>query len=120
MGQDAMAELRSAVDAAYDISNRKDRAHGDVFQAVVQVRERLKEVERSTVPRHEDDELHCVYVCDRCGQPLAGPHSWCNSGVHVGPNSGHVGRAVATTQLVLGLRNALAPASALQQHGPPG
>jgi hypothetical protein len=69
---------------------------------------------------HDDGELTTVYVCDQCGQPLRGPTSWCNSGVHVGPNSGQIGRAVSSTQLVTRLRNALAPASPIQRLGDPG
>jgi hypothetical protein len=40
-----------------------------------------------------------VYLCDRCGQPLAGPRDCCNSALHVGPDGLGVGRAVRSTEL---------------------
>ena len=40
-----------------------------------------------------------VYLCDRCGQPLAGPHDRCDSALHVGPDGLGVGRAVRSTEL---------------------
>jgi hypothetical protein len=40
-----------------------------------------------------------VYLCDRCGQPLAGPAERCNSALHVGPDGLGVGRAVRSTEL---------------------
>jgi hypothetical protein len=104
LGLDAVADLRDAL------------AGGSLLAA----QQALVRVEQYTCPVDEDGELITVYLCDHCGQPLRGPDSWCNSGIHVGPNSGTVGRAVPSTQLVQRLRNALAPASALQQHGPPG
>lgn len=44
------------------------------------------------------DELEADdrWVCDLCGQPLAGPDDCCNSGIHQGPDdlNGFRGRAV--------------------------
>ena len=40
-----------------------------------------------------------VYLCDRCGQPLARPHERCNSALHIGPNGPGVGQAVRSTEL---------------------
>jgi hypothetical protein len=40
-----------------------------------------------------------VYLCDRCGQPLAGPHEICHSALHVGTDGLGVGRAVRSTEL---------------------
>jgi hypothetical protein len=40
-----------------------------------------------------------VYVCDRCGQPLSGPHDLCNSALHVGIDGLGVGRAIRSTEL---------------------
>jgi hypothetical protein len=77
--------------------------------------------EQAVVALHElEPGVVTVYVCDLCGQPLRGPHSWCNSGLHVGLSGDNRGRAVSTVQLVSRLRDALAPASPLQQMGEPG
>jgi hypothetical protein len=38
-----------------------------------------------------------VYLCDRCGQPLEGPHDLCNSALHVGTDGLGVGHAVRST-----------------------
>jgi hypothetical protein len=40
-----------------------------------------------------------VYVCDRCGQPLSGPHDLCNSALHVGTDGLGIGRAIRSTEL---------------------
>jgi hypothetical protein len=40
-----------------------------------------------------------VYVCDRCGQPLSGPHDLCNSALHVGTDGLGIGRAMRSTEL---------------------
>ena len=40
-----------------------------------------------------------VYLCHRCGQPLAGPHDLCHSALHVGTDGLGVGRAVRSTEL---------------------
>ena len=39
-----------------------------------------------------------VYLCDRCGQPLDGPHDLCTSALHVGTDGLGVGRAVRSTE----------------------
>jgi hypothetical protein len=37
-----------------------------------------------------------VYLCERCGQPLSGPHGLCNGALHVGSDgSGTAGAARA-------------------------
>ena len=51
-----------------------------------------------------------VYVCERCGQPLAGPHDVCGSARHVGSDGLGAGRAVRSTELA---RLAQAAAAAL-------
>ena len=40
-----------------------------------------------------------VYVCERCGQPLEGPHDLCRSAVHAGTDGLGIGRAVPSTEL---------------------
>jgi hypothetical protein len=40
-----------------------------------------------------------VFLCDRCGQPLAGPHDLCNSALHVGTDGLGIGLAVRSTEL---------------------
>jgi hypothetical protein len=40
-----------------------------------------------------------VYLCYRCGQPLAGPHDLCHSALHVGTDGLGVGHAVRSTEL---------------------
>jgi hypothetical protein len=40
-----------------------------------------------------------VYLCQRCGQPLAGPHDLCHNALHVGTDGLGVGRAVRSTEL---------------------
>lgn len=40
-----------------------------------------------------------VYLCHRCGQPLAGPHDLCHSALHVGTDGLGVGHAVRSTEL---------------------
>lgn len=52
------------------------------------------------VPVHEEPEAGLyVWVCERCGQPVAGAHDLCNSGLHVGTDGLGVGRAVRSTEL---------------------
>jgi hypothetical protein len=41
----------------------------------------------------------CVYLCERCGQPLAGPHDLCDSILHVGADGLGIGHAVRSTDL---------------------
>ena len=52
------------------------------------------------VPGYEDPGggLY-VYLCERCGQPLSGPHDLCNSALHVGADGLGIGRAVRSTEL---------------------
>ena len=40
-----------------------------------------------------------VYLCQRCGQPLAGPHDLCSSALHVRTDGLAIGRAVRSTEL---------------------
>jgi hypothetical protein len=56
--------------------------------------------ELSLVPGYADaaDGLY-VYLCERCGQPLSGPHDLCDSALHVGADGLGVGRAVRSTEL---------------------
>jgi hypothetical protein len=52
------------------------------------------------VPVHEDPEVGLyVYLCERCGQPLAGPHDLCHSALHVGTDGLGVGHAIRSTEL---------------------
>jgi hypothetical protein len=52
------------------------------------------------VPVYEDPEAGlCVYLCQRCGQPLSGPHDLCNSALHVGTDGLGVGHAVRSSEL---------------------
>ena len=53
-----------------------------------------------SVPVYEHPEVGCwVFVCERCGQPLAGPHDLCESALHVGSDGLGVGHAVRSTEL---------------------
>jgi hypothetical protein len=40
-----------------------------------------------------------VYLCERCGQPLEGPHDLCNSALHVGTDGLGVGHAIRSIDL---------------------
>jgi hypothetical protein len=52
------------------------------------------------VPDYEDPGAGLyVYLCERCGQPLSGPHDLCDSAVHVGSDGLGVGRAIRSTEL---------------------
>jgi hypothetical protein len=52
------------------------------------------------VPGYEDPGVGLyVYLCERCGQPLSGPHDRCNSALHVGADGLGIGRAVRSTEL---------------------
>jgi hypothetical protein len=51
-------------------------------------------------PVFEDAEAGLyVYLCHRCGQPLAGAHDLCDSALHVGTDGLGIGRAVRSTEL---------------------
>jgi hypothetical protein len=64
---------------------------------------------RATVPMYDDRVGGLdVYLCDRCGPPLGGPHDLCRSALHVGRDGAHVGRAIASTELARLARAALA------------
>ena len=53
-----------------------------------------------SVPGYEDATAgFYVYLCERCGQPLAGPHELCQSTLHVGSDGLGVGHAVRSTEL---------------------
>jgi hypothetical protein len=47
----------------------------------------------------EPDVGSYVFLCDRCGQPLAGPHDLCDSAMHVGTDGLGVGHAIRSTEL---------------------
>ena len=52
------------------------------------------------VPGYEDPGVGLyVYVCERCGRPLSGPHDFCLSAVHVGRDGSGIGRAIRSTEL---------------------
>jgi hypothetical protein len=52
------------------------------------------------VPSYEDPGAGLyVYLCERCGQPLAGPRDLCQSVLHVGTDGLGTGRAVRSTEL---------------------
>jgi hypothetical protein len=56
--------------------------------------------EAGWVPGYDDPGQGLfVYLCERCGQPLSGPHDLCNSGQHVGVDGLGIGRAVRSTEL---------------------
>jgi hypothetical protein len=40
-----------------------------------------------------------VFLCDRCGQPLAGPHDLCDSALHVGTDGLGIRHAIRSTEL---------------------
>lgn len=55
------------------------------------------------IPIYEDDFNAPIYVylCPKCGQPLATAESTCNSGIHEGPTSdGGSVKAVRSTDLI--------------------
>ena len=53
-----------------------------------------------SVPGYSDPERgFCVYLCERCGRPLAGPHDLCDSILHVGADGLGIGHAVRSTEL---------------------
>jgi hypothetical protein len=55
---------------------------------------------RPSVPVHDDPAAeYCVFVCERCGQPLAGPRDLCQNALHVGSDRLGVGHAVRSTGL---------------------
>jgi hypothetical protein len=52
------------------------------------------------VPAYQDpSQGEYVYLCERCGQPLHGPHDLCNSALHVGADGLGIGHAVRSTEL---------------------
>ena len=54
----------------------------------------------AAVPVYDDPaEGHYVFLCDRCGQALSGPHDLCDSALHVGADGLGIGRAVRSTEL---------------------
>jgi hypothetical protein len=58
------------------------------------------ELARAAVPVYNDRGAGlCIYLCERCGQPLGGPHQLCRSALHVGPDGRDVGHAIASTEL---------------------
>jgi hypothetical protein len=55
---------------------------------------------QTRVPGYEDPAVGLyVYLCERCGQPLSGPHDLCNNALHVGTDGLGIGRAVRSTEL---------------------
>jgi hypothetical protein len=71
------------------------------------------EVATASVPGYGDPERGlCVYLCDRCGQALTGPHDLCDSILHVGADGLGIGHAVRSTELARlagAARSALGP-----------
>jgi hypothetical protein len=56
--------------------------------------------QHSVVPVYDEPELGCyVFVCDRCGQPLTGPHDLCSSALHVGVDGLGIGHAIRSTEV---------------------
>ena len=54
----------------------------------------------AAVPGYDDpDAGFYIYLCERCGQPLAGPHDLCHSPLHAGSDGLGVGHAVRSTEL---------------------
>jgi hypothetical protein len=54
----------------------------------------------AAVPAFEEPHVGVyVYLCERCGQPLDGPHDLCNSALHVGTDGLGIGHAVRSTDL---------------------
>jgi hypothetical protein len=54
----------------------------------------------AAVPVFEDpDAGFYVYLCHRCGRPLAGAHDLCDSALHVGTDGLGIGRAVRSSEL---------------------
>jgi hypothetical protein len=54
----------------------------------------------AAVPAFEEPQVGVyVYLCERCGQPLDGPHDLCNSALHVGTDGLGIGHAVRSTEL---------------------
>jgi len=52
------------------------------------------------VPGYEDPGGSlCVYLCERCGQPLSGPHDLCDSALHVGSDGLGLGCPIRSTEL---------------------
>jgi hypothetical protein len=52
------------------------------------------------VPAFEEPQVGVyVYLCERCGQPLDGPHDLCHSALHVGTDGLGIGHAVRSTEL---------------------
>jgi hypothetical protein len=52
------------------------------------------------VPVYDEPELGCyVFLCERCGQPLASAHDLCDSALHVGVDGRGIGQAVRSTEL---------------------
>jgi len=56
--------------------------------------------QRVTAAVYEEPEVGLyVYLCERCGQPLAGPHDLCDSALHVGTDGLGIGHAIRSTEL---------------------
>jgi hypothetical protein len=54
----------------------------------------------AAAPAFEEPQVGVyVYLCERCGQPLDGPHDLCNSALHVGNDGLGIGHAVRSTEL---------------------
>lgn len=52
------------------------------------------------VPGYEEPGLGLyVYLCDRCGRPLSGPHDLCDSALHAGTDGLGIGHAIRSTEL---------------------
>jgi hypothetical protein len=54
----------------------------------------------TTRPFEDATTRQFVFVCERCGRPLATARDECASSEHTGPDGRDVGRAVRSTDLV--------------------
>jgi hypothetical protein len=53
----------------------------------------------TTTVYQDQDGAYYVFVCDRCGRPLAGPHDLCDNPLHAGTDGLGIGRAIRSTEL---------------------
>jgi hypothetical protein len=52
-----------------------------------------------TLVYDDPEQGRYVFVCERCGQPLGGPHELCDSALHVGVDGLGVGHAMRSSEL---------------------
>jgi hypothetical protein len=48
---------------------------------------------------HDPVDGFYVYLCERCGQPLPGPHDLCASALHVASDGYGAARAIRSSEL---------------------